>query len=104
MASSTILAQVRPGMQVRSADGTVLGNITGVASHGTETYLEVTPGPWVTIWRPFDHLARVYLPGAAVTAVSGARVTLSMDAKMARACKLRPNWFAGPTTTNLKSW
>ena len=105
MALNTPLAQVSAGMQVQSADGQVLGTITGMSSHDAETYLEVTPARSLTVWLGLSHHAtRMYLPGRAVTAVTGTRVALNMDAPLARGSKLRPNWFTGPKTPNLHFW
>ena len=105
MAVNTPLAHVSAGMQVQSSDGHVLGTITGVCSHGAETYLEVRPAHSLTAWLRLSHHATcLYLPGRAVTTVSGTRVALSMDAPLARRSKFRPNWFAGPKTANLQFW
>lgn len=103
MAVTATLAHVSAGMQVQSADGKVLGTITGMSSQGVETYLEVTPIHSLTAWLGLSHRAGcMYLPGGAVTAVAGTRVVLSMDALVARDYKLRPNWFTGPATSNLQ--
>jgi hypothetical protein len=99
------LANVSPGMQVQSSDGKVLGTITGMDSHGAETYLEVTPARSLAVWLHLIHYAPcMYLPGSAVTAVSRTHVMLGIDASMARGFKLRPNWFAGSKTANLQFW
>ena len=105
MAVNPPLAHVSAGMQVQSADGNILGAITGVSSHGAETYLEVTPARSWTVWLRLSHPAAcMYLPSSAVTAVSGTRVVLSMAAPLARGYNLRPHWFAGPKTANLQFW
>ncbi len=105
MASNTLFTQVREGMQAQSVDGKVLGKVTGVSTHDTETYLEVTPGFSLPVWLHLSHhLACMYLPASAITAVSGNRVTLGMDVKLAKGGNLRPNWFVGPKTANLHYW
>ncbi len=101
---SNMIAQVREGMQAHTADGKVLGKITGVSRYDTETYLEVTPAPWLMVWRYRDHTECMYLPGSAVTSVSSTGVMLNLQAKTARELKLRPNWFRGPKTSNLQYW
>ncbi len=105
MAVNAILADVSAGMQVQSADGKVLGTISGVGVHGAETFLEVTPVRSLAVRLHLSHHAGcMYLPGRAVTAVSGTRAMLSMDAQLARGFTLRPNWFGGPKTANLQFW
>ncbi len=106
MVNNTILPQVSEGMQVQSADGKVLGKVTGVSTHDTETYLEGTPRVSLAVRLGLVHLhaSSLYLPGSAVTGVSGNRVLLSMSSKLAKEENLRPNWFVGPKTTNLRSW
>ena len=105
MVVNAILADVSAGMQAESADGKVLGTIIGVGVHGAETFLEVTPTRSLAVWFRLSSPARcMYVPGHAISGVSGTRALLSMDAQHARGFTLRPSWFVGPRTANLQYW
>ncbi len=91
MAGTSMVEQVRDGMQVRSLDGKRIGKVRLVHTREAEVYVEVAPRSFRRFWgmepKP------LFLPASAVAEVAGRQVTLNIDATGARSCTRRPLWI-----------
>ena len=93
MTDAKVLDQIRPGMQVHTADRKKLGKVRRVHTREAESYMEVASEK--ALWKFWQlELKALFLPATAVRSVEGSRVHLQMDAKTARGCIWRPAWIS----------
>ncbi len=86
-----LLAAIREGMVVRSADGKRLGKVIQVHVREPEVYLQVLSG--AGRWKPRFETTGLYIPASAIAEVDDRQVRLTMDASAAKGCTFRPSWI-----------
>ena len=90
MDAEQLIAEVRAGMAVITADGKKLGKVRRVHTRETEAYVEVVGRG--ALWTIMEPKAR-FLPGSAVVAAVDGRIHLNMDVRTAKGCTVRPRWI-----------
>jgi hypothetical protein len=86
-----LLAAIREGMPVRSADGKRLGKVLRVYVREPEFYLFVASE--ADRWNPVKQSFGLYLPASAIGEVDTKQVRLSIDAQEAKGCTWCPSWI-----------
>ena len=99
MASETIIAQIRKGMEIHTADGHTLGKVTEIW-YGTDPTANNARGDEdlcsrLEVHRGFVGRAALYIPSTAIASVSSNSVVLTVDAATVdeRPWHEKPHWI-----------